>query len=355
MKQVEKTPEIVAKLQKAVGDGVDTSNLAVFEAIALNSLPIRKKHPIYNGAIHPTPFLQEMAASLNAESLPIYLMHDSDAPTPFGRAFFSDVQNGELRTLFFVDKAAHPDVVGKLDNGTVDQVSVSILPKAAVCADCGFDFLGPESDLFENILTGTDPKGHVMGEDGKHVVVQGLDTFNELSLVGKGGARNARVVNRNDQKLAGSSTAQRLAASGWFRYCNAGGFCGVVRNGFDETCCRAHRLEGREDRGRRQGDRAHRAAHRCADQGHRARGEARRRREEGRLREAGRSRRRAGALRDVPRRFSSRRARSTPRPRISTWRRVSRRSMKRPRQWLPSSSLVASPRTQPTTRRNLVS
>lgn len=214
MKQVEKTPDIQARLQNAVGNGVDTSNLAVFEAIALNSLPIRKKHPIYNGAIHPTPFLQEMAASLNAESLPIYLMHDSGAPTPFGRAFFSDVSNGELRTLFFVDKVAHPDIVGKLDNGTVDQVSVSVLPKSAVCADCGFDFLGPESDLFDNILTGTDPKGHVMGQDGKHVVIQGLDTFNELSLVGRGGARNARIVNRDDQKLAGSSTAKRLAASG---------------------------------------------------------------------------------------------------------------------------------------------
>jgi hypothetical protein len=214
MKQVEKTPEIVAKLQKAVGDGVDTSNLAVFEAIALNSLPLRKQHPLYNGAVVPSPFLSEMATALNAESLPVYLMHDSGAPTPFGRAFFSDVQNGELRTLFFVDKAAHPDVVGKLDNGTVDQVSVSIVPKAAVCADCGFDFLGPESDLFENVLSGTDPKGHVMGEDGKHVVMQGLDTFNELSLVGRGGARNARVVNRNDQKLTGSNTIQRLAASG---------------------------------------------------------------------------------------------------------------------------------------------
>lgn len=213
MKQVEKTPDIVAKLQKAVGDGVDTSNHAVFEAIALNSLPIRKKHPLYNGAVHSTPFLQEMALALNAESLPIYLMHDSEAPTPFGRAFFAEVSDGELRTLFFVDKAAHPDVVGKLDNGTVDQVSVSVLPKAAVCSECGFDFLGPESDLFDNILSGTDPKGHVMGETA-HVIPQGLDTWNELSLVGRGGARNARIVNRDDQKLAGSPTIKRLAASG---------------------------------------------------------------------------------------------------------------------------------------------
>ena len=214
MKQVEKTPDVQAKLQAAVGEDVDTSTLAIFEAISLNSLPIRKKHPIYNGAIHPTSFLKEMAAALNAESLPIYLMHDTGAPTPFGRAFFAEAVGSELRTLFFVDKNAHADIVGKLDNGTVDQVSVSVLPKHALCSECGFDFLGPDSDLFDNILTGTDPKGHVMGEAGAHVVMQGLDTWNELSLVGRGGARNARVVNRDDQKLAGSPTIKRLAASG---------------------------------------------------------------------------------------------------------------------------------------------
>src|SRR6476660_7440792 len=137
MKQVEKTPDVEAKLKNAIGEGVDTSTLAVFEAISLNSFPIRKKHPLYNGSIAPTPFLQEMAAALNAESLPIYLMHDSGAPTPFGRAFYAEVVDNmgvsELRTLFWVDKSAHPDIVEKVDNGTVDQVSVSVLPKSLVC------------------------------------------------------------------------------------------------------------------------------------------------------------------------------------------------------------------------------
>lgn len=217
MKQVEKTPEITAKLQNAVGDGVDTSNLAVFEAISLNTLPIRKRHPLYTDATHSTQFLSEMASQLNAESLPIYLMHDSDAPTPFGRAFFADVMpnmgESELRTLFWVDKVAHPDIVQKLDNGTIDQVSVSVLPKALTCSGCGFDFMGPESDLFDNILTGTDPKGHVMGQDGYHAVATNLDSWFELSLVGRGGARGARILPRDEQKL-GSTTFQRLAASG---------------------------------------------------------------------------------------------------------------------------------------------
>lgn len=217
MKQVEKTPNIIAKLQKAVGDGVDSSNLAVFEAISLNTLPIRKRHPLYTDATHSKNFLSEMAAQLNAESLPIYLMHDSYAPTPFGRAFYAEVVDtmgvSEVRTLFWVDKAAHPDVVEKMNNGTVDQVSVSVLPKSLVCSGCGFDFMGPNADLFDNILTGTDPKGHVMGQGGYHAVASSLDSWMELSLVGRGGARGARILPRDEQKL-GSTTFQRLAASG---------------------------------------------------------------------------------------------------------------------------------------------
>lgn len=217
MKQVEKTPDITTKLQNAVGAGVDTSNLAVFEAVALNSLPIRKRHPIYKDAVHPQNFLHEMASSLNGESLPLHLVHN-DTVLPVGRAFYGEVVSNfgisELHTLFFVDKQANPDLVSTLDNGTVDQVSVSVLPKAVVCAECGFDFLGEDADLWDHILTGTDPKGHTMGKDGAHAIISGLEVFNEISLVGKGGARNARILNRDDQKLAGSTTYKRLAASG---------------------------------------------------------------------------------------------------------------------------------------------
>lgn len=217
MKQLEKTPDIIAKLQNAVGGGVDISNHAVFEAISLNTLPIRKRHPLYLDATHNKHFLSEMASQLNAESLPIYLMHDSDAPTPFGRAFYAEVVDNmgvsELRTLFWVDKNSHADVVEKMDNGTLDQVSVSVLPKSLACSECGFDFLGDKADLFENVLSGTCDEGHTMGQNGVHAVAQSLDSWFELSLVGRGGARGARILPRDEQKL-GSTTFQRLAASG---------------------------------------------------------------------------------------------------------------------------------------------
>ena len=217
MKQLHKTPDIIARLQEAVGDGVDISNHAVFEAISLNTLPIRKRHPLYTDAIHSKHFLSEMAAQVKAESLPIYLMHDSNAPTPFGRVFYAEVVDtmgvSELRTLFWVDQKSHADVVEKVDNGTVDQVSVSVLPKSLACSECGFDFLGDSSDLFDNVLSGTCDKGHIMGEDGAHAVSQNLDSWFEMSLVGRGGARGARILSRDEQRL-GSTTFPRLAASG---------------------------------------------------------------------------------------------------------------------------------------------
>ena len=189
----------------------------LFEAINLNTLPIRKRHPLYTDAIHSKHFLSEMAAQVKAESLPIYLMHDSNAPTPFGRVFYAEVVDtmgvSELRTLFWVDQKSHADVVEKVDNGTVDQVSVSVLPKSLACSECGFDFLGDSSDLFDNVLSGTCDKGHIMGEDGAHAVSQNLDSWFEMSLVGRGGARGARILSRDEQRL-GSTTFPRLAASG---------------------------------------------------------------------------------------------------------------------------------------------
>lgn len=213
MKQIDKTPKIQAALQKAVGTGVSTDDLVVYEAIALNTLPLRKNSPLYKNAITERGILLQMADRINAESLPVQIMHD-DAPLPIGRVFSGQVQNtgtgSELRVLFYVSKT-EPDIIKKIDNGTVDQVSVSILPKQILCSDCGFDFLGADAS-FEHLYTGTDPKGHQLGKDGVHANLVGLDNFFEMSLVGRGGAQNARIVSRD--KSSFGSSLQHLAASG---------------------------------------------------------------------------------------------------------------------------------------------
>ncbi|RWB08791.1 MAG: hypothetical protein EOQ39_18740 [Mesorhizobium sp.] len=188
-------------------------NLAVFEAIALNTLPLRKKHPLYNKSVVDRGMLMEMAASLSQESVPLQVMHDSE-PLPKGRVFHGQViddgVNSELRVLFFMD-ATEADTIAKIDAGTVDQVSVSVLSKKIINSVSGFDYLSAES-TFDNVWTGTDPDGNTLGENGCYGKLIGLDVWFETSLVGKGGAQNARIVPR-DQAHFGSSY-QKLAASG---------------------------------------------------------------------------------------------------------------------------------------------
>jgi len=213
MKQITKTPEITALLKQSVGTSVNTDNLAVYEAIALNNRPIRKNHPLFKGAIADRSLLLEMAASLSVESLPLQIQHDTDG-LPSGRAFHGQVVDrgaeSELRVLFFMDKN-EDKLMNKIDSGTLDQVSVSVIPRKLTNSKSGFDYLGAEAKP-ENIWTGTDDKGNTIGKDGVHARMVGLGSWHELSLVGKGGAENARIVS-HDESYFGSSY-QKLAASG---------------------------------------------------------------------------------------------------------------------------------------------
>jgi hypothetical protein len=184
----------------------------VYEAIAFNTLPIRKNGILYKGAVAERGLLLEMAERLNAESLPVQIMHN-DAVLPVGRVFYGNVLNtgsgAELRVLFFVSQT-HEDLIRNLDNGTVDQVSVSVLPKQVLCSECGFDYLSDEAG-FDNIYEGVCDKGHKLGENGVHTRLVGLSNFFEMSLVGRGGAQNARIVPPNKAVLG---STHKLAASG---------------------------------------------------------------------------------------------------------------------------------------------
>lgn len=212
MKQIEKTPDIIALL-KAANVGVSLDGLAVYEAAAFNTLPIRKRSRLYKGAVANRSVLVEMADELAKESLPVHIMHNSEL-LPIGRVFHGKVvdlaDRSEIRVLFFLD--ANDEHTRDIDLGIVDQVSVSILPKQILCSECSFDFLGEDAD-FENIWLGECDKGHVIGEEGVHGRLIGLDSFMEMSLVGRGGAQKARIINPEDSAFK-SEPMRRLAANG---------------------------------------------------------------------------------------------------------------------------------------------
>jgi hypothetical protein len=212
MKQIEKTQRIRDLLTASAGD-VDIDALRVYEAIAFNTLPIRKEHFLYKGARADRNFLLEMATELKRESRPVQIQHDKE-PLPIGRVFHGEVKDtgveSELRVLFFLDPTANEQAT-KIEAGTVDQVSVSVLPKQLLNSKSGFDYLGPEATP-DNRWSGLDNEGNQLGQNGVYAQMRGLANFWEMSLVGQGGAQNARIVTR-DKSHFGESY-ERLAASG---------------------------------------------------------------------------------------------------------------------------------------------
>lgn len=211
MKQVVKTAQIIERLRGAFGAEVDVEDMAVFEVIALNNLPLRKKHPLYEGAVAQDSLLRDLSARINEESAPLHVMHRTGT-LPFGRVFDAKLNGQEVRALVALSKKTQADLIADMDQGIIDQVSVNVLPKQILCSDCGWDYLGEDSGI-ENIYLGHCGNDHVLRQDGVHAKLHGLDLLAEVSLVNSGGAQNARIQAR-DQQVYAAPEFQRLAASG---------------------------------------------------------------------------------------------------------------------------------------------
>jgi hypothetical protein len=216
MKQIAKNQQVRDRMRAAFGADADVESLPVYEAVALNTLPLRKSSGLFKGARPTYATLSEAAHAINNESAPLQSMHNTE-DLPQGRVFFAEVVGDELRALFTV---SDPALQTAVDNGTIDQVSVGYMPRAVTCSSCGFDYLGATATI-ENLWSLTCEDGHVLGEDGVYANVDGVASFYELSLVGKGAAKGAKIVGPSESRLAGNEQYQRLAASA------KGGFAGV--------------------------------------------------------------------------------------------------------------------------------
>lgn len=203
-KQVTKTPEIIAQLQSVAGASVDAASLPVFEAILANTLPIRKRGSMYNGARISQGMMQLMTDYATKNGVPLQILHN-DGVLPIGKVFQGKVVmdasgQPEARVLFYVDPT-DPKLVAQVDNGTVDEVSLGALPEHALCSECGYDFLGADvpNDVY---FSRTDPEGHTLGENGVHLTLTGLARFYETSLVGNGAVQGAKIVDRTKAVMA---------------------------------------------------------------------------------------------------------------------------------------------------------
>lgn len=215
MKQLPMTAELSALISSAVGSDVDTSKLAVFETISLNTKPLPgKRGSLFHGAKTAPVTLVQMVDSINnGGHLPLMVDHNM-AGSPKGRVFHAGLNYAEdgleMRSLFYLDET-ETDTIVKLNAGVLDEVSVQFLPSEFNCSDCGFNYIdGTQLQL----STQTCENGHKIGEDGVYADLIGLDQFIELSLVARGAADKPKIVGKSESKLT-PEVALRLAAKGF--------------------------------------------------------------------------------------------------------------------------------------------
>lgn len=217
-KQIPITPEVERAIRQATGDAAfDTSQVVVFEARTVTTEPI-SQGGFFNGARSAVSLLIEMAKHLTQEGagVPLLIMHDGGM-LPIGRVFRAEVfsmPNGEneLRSMFYVPKSK-TQLVEDIENSVIDEVSVGLTPKHAFCSECGFDYLGKDAS-FENFFSLECNNGHNIGVDGVHVRLVGLDSWDELSLVNRGAAKEAKILPQAKQKLGNNQLSNKLAANG---------------------------------------------------------------------------------------------------------------------------------------------
>lgn len=216
MKQLQMTAELSALIKKAVGEDVDTANLAVFETIALNTQPLPgKRGSFFENATTAPITLAQMVDDINGGNhLPLMGDHVLEG-SPKGRFFHAGLNYGdrglELRALFYLD-STEADTITKLNAGSLDEVSVQFLSTQFNCSECGWDYF--EFGQKTNFDTRTCDNGHQIGKDGVHGEMVGLNQFVELSLVARGAADNPKIVGKSSALLAPES-AYRLAANGF--------------------------------------------------------------------------------------------------------------------------------------------
>lgn len=216
-KSVSITPAIQALLNKAAGGDISPNAVTVFEATATTTKPLLKKGSLFEGAVIAKNTLEAMASLVNSgQNIPLQSMHQTD-DLPVGRLLQGEVLSAEaggyeLRTLFYLSNATQPALISDLDNGIIDETSVSIRAAHINCSECGWDYLGTDASYI-NLFDRTCANDHVVGTDGVHVNLVGLDVWSELSLVNKGAAPNTKVVSRAKQRL-NASQLEKLAASG---------------------------------------------------------------------------------------------------------------------------------------------
>lgn len=218
-KQLDVTPDMLAQIQFIAGSNLQADDVVVFEATAVNTYPLSKSGSIFDQGVLTRTTLVEMAERLNnkTDSVPLHTLHLQGDELPIGRVFHGYVQDladgqSELRAQFFIAKS-EAAMIEKINLGILDEVSIGLKSKQLLCSKCGFDYFGATSTM-DNLWDRVCQNDHVLGENGAHVILSGVDSWLELSLVSRGAARKAKIHGRV-QKVMSQDVQDRIAASGF--------------------------------------------------------------------------------------------------------------------------------------------
>ena len=220
----EKHPRVKAKLQALLGAKFDLTKLAVFEAIANDSLPITSAGGIYKNARMTSDYLEAMSEKIqNNEFVPMIKLHDQHYSLPIGRIFDSanlesTAGEGEndLHILFYVDITAAPEIASTLENGSLAEISTGTTPSSLKCSACNYDFLA-SADNRRNLWAGKNytplcAEGHQWGVGGNHLKLAALSAWKETSAVTRGAVGRAHILNEKEMRLANQNEQINLAA-----------------------------------------------------------------------------------------------------------------------------------------------
>ena len=219
-KKLELTPKIRELIHSATDGAVDPEKVSVYETIAINTKPVTKNN-LFENAVHTGGTLREMALTVSQRPttahVPMHTNHEQGYELPVGKVFYGEVipsgdGHEELRSLFYLPNT-EVDLINKLEGGAIEEVSVGVRYKHLNCSECGWDFLGEDSDPWENLYERRCKNDHAIGKNGVHLKLNGLDRWMEMSLVSIGAANGAKIVSRT-KSLLGEDQYNALAASG---------------------------------------------------------------------------------------------------------------------------------------------
>lgn len=222
-KRVELTEELKNKIRTRCGNDVDFSSAAFYQARIVSTEPI-SQDSIYNKAQLARSTVFELEEFFNNDpqlNVTLQVMHNQRV-LPAGRVVAvravdePDGVNSALYGVFMVSNE-HQDYINKLDNGIIDEVSISMLAKKLLCSECGFDLreASPE-EQFMAFFFHECPKceAELGGREGAHLNLVGVEEFTEVSLVTRGAARHAKILDSSKQlALAANNKEVKLKLS----------------------------------------------------------------------------------------------------------------------------------------------